>query len=114
MAALSAASELSKRDTAISAAQDLKCLGSSPPTPSFDDVPHHAGRRRAILRMPVQLGHLLQASGSDVGRMWTERRRNDEAPKGLEISQAPSGLSLRAIQDSNLWPLAPEANALSS
>ena len=70
--------------------------------------------REQVNRMPVQLDHLLQASGSDVDRMWTGSASNDEAPNPLEKIEADSGASLRAIQDSNLWPLAPEANALSS
>jgi hypothetical protein len=39
---------------------------------------------------------------------------NDEAPTSPKNLQEKSGASMRAIQDSNLWPLAPEANALSS
>src|SRR5262245_55767056 len=70
--------------------------------------------REQVNRMPVQLGPLLQASGSDVDRMWTGANGKDEAPKPSGLSEADSGLSVRAIQDSNLWPLAPEANALSS
>jgi hypothetical protein len=41
----------------------------------------------------------------------TETTKPPTSPKNL---QEKSGASVRAIQDSNLWPLAPEANALSS
>jgi hypothetical protein len=62
--------------------------------------------------MPLQLGHLLSLS-PDVDRMWTEAAGQRKALNPPEISEAAPGLLERAILDSNQWPLAPEANALS-
>ena len=69
--------------------------------------------RAQVNRMPIRLEHLLPG-GSDLDRMWTESSGEDEAPDPSENSKANSGLSMRAMRDSNPRPLAPEANALSS
>jgi hypothetical protein len=69
--------------------------------------------RAQVNRMPLDLSRLAP----QVDERWKIHRmvRKRRSPRLLRnIPQEKSGTSERAIQDSNLWPLAPEANALSS
>ena len=50
--------------------------------------------------------------GTLMGPTSMERRKGSKARE--RNTRASDPFSVRAIQDSNLWPLAPEANALSS
>jgi integrase len=64
--------------------------------------------REQVNRMPIQVGHLLPERSGDKGG--TDRLHGQtKAPNPSGVSEEDSGLSVRAIQDSNLWPLAPEA-----
>jgi hypothetical protein len=64
--------------------------------------------REQVNRMPLHLEHLLAVSAPDVDRIWTEGTGQTIALNPFEISEADPGLSMRAILDSNQWPLAPD------
>ena len=79
------------------------------------------GTRRSIPRQLPASEHqenllpAAAANGADSASLVLRGLLNGESPRSpLRFPQRLRRLSVRAIQDSNLWPLAPEANALSS